>query len=157
MPDDHRKRQHALTASAEAANIEEVEAFSFAPPGIRVENGYVVSPRGVNLLAAMRTATSACTMRAAAAAFTVLATLHGLNYYHLDAKLNNFIVLRAARPGSASFVDDSGTTCHVYLVDYETLRSPNASRDRICAFNDVAVRMYTIKPVRPCLRCNQTC
>lgn len=140
MPDDHNKKQHALTALAEAANIDEVKAFSFAPPGIRVESGHVVSPRGATLLAAMRAATLPCAMRAAAAGFSVLATLHDLGYYHLDAKLDNFIVLRAARPGCASFVDDSGSTCHVYLVDYETLRPPNASPDRIRAFNEIAVR-----------------
>lgn len=141
--DFHVKRQRAATAFQEESNIALVKNKPFAPRTLLCCDDQVYSTRGTPLhefFLTLRTKLEVCLV--ACAGYRLISLLHKNNFYHLDARVQNIIVVKGHRDGAVNVslpMDD----VHLCFIDFETLWAPSTlmSQNDIDIFNEGSVAM----------------
>ena len=136
--DFYVKHQRAVTAHQEDTNIRLVQKKAFAPKTIVCCDDRVYSTRGVPLhefLLDLETKMDICLT--VSAAYRLIDLMHNEGFYHLDAKVNNIIVVDGHRKDGANAVL-TNKTVHLCFVDFETLWAPESllTSDEIDIFNE---------------------
>ena len=136
--DFYVKHQRAVTAYQEDLNIKLVQKKPFAPKTIVCCDDRVYSTRGTPLhefLLELENKRDICLT--VTAAYRLIALLHREGFYHLDAKVNNMIVVKGHRKDGIN-VTLPFADVHLCFVDFETLWAPVSllSPDDVDIFNE---------------------
>lgn len=136
--DFYVKHQRAVTSHQEDTNIRLVQKKPFAPKTILCCDDRVYSTRGTPLhefLLGLENKKDICLT--VTAAYQLIAIMHREGFYHLDAKVNNIIVVAGHRKNGANASLTHGDV-HLCFVDFETLWAPETmmTPDEIDIFNE---------------------
>ena len=137
---------HDNTYEVETANVAQVSGLPFAPPFLDCTDCAVRSTRGTPILHFfLKCACEQDQATLVTAVLLLIDILHTHGFVHLDAKLDNIIVVAGHRTAASNMTFCGGWRAHVCFIDFETLFSARGGA------NPCHVRTYN-ELVRPLSR-----